>query len=731
MSDELTKHRLHMREHKHKRRGSEASQSAHKKARHQLQHPTVVFTDAQRQQLQAERQRLPIWSAKEKLVELVKTSRTTVLVGETGSGKTTQLPQFLLEAGFAHKGAIACTQPRRVAAISVARRVADELGVAVGTKVGYSIRFEDRTSPHTRLKYMTDGMLLREALLDGALSKYQVVIIDEAHERTVQTDVLLGLLKNVQKRRGDDFRLIIMSATLDAAKFVSYFPGAQGAYIQGRTFPVQLYYTAKPEENYVDAAMNAVLQVHHEEGPGDILLFLTGQDEIESLDKLLSDRAASLPPAGPAKLNLMVVPIYASMPPEQQMQVFNLPPEGFRKAILATNIAETSITISGVRYVIDTGQVKARGYNARLGADSLDVVPVSQAQARQRSGRAGREAPGKAYRLYTEKDFDVLAPTTVPEIQRSNLSSVVLQLKAMGINDVLGFDFMDPPPRAAVIRSLELLLALGALDAQGSLTPLGTNLSKLPVDPMFGKVLLGSGSLGCSIEAMQVVAMISTDNIFFSPRNKRDEANAARNKFVSRDGDHATLMNVLRAFIQVAPKQQAEWCSDNFINVRSVRKATDIYQQLEGHMQQLSLPLVSCGEDTTPLRRALVSGLFTQAARKQPDGTYKVISSGQQVWIHPSSVLCSKKPECIVFSELVRTTKQYARDVSVIEPRWLPELAPGYFAAKAVPGATAPGQAEASAAITAGTNMAGPKVNSGLSALHGPGRVTLGFSNRA
>ncbi|KAL4447805.1 hypothetical protein ABPG75_005024 [Micractinium tetrahymenae] len=658
---------------------------------------------AKRQRLDAERRRLPAWSAREKLVELVRQNQVLIVIGETGSGKTTQIPRFLYDAGLAKGGLVACTQPRRVAAVTVAQRVAEEMGTELGAgKVGYSIRFDDRTSPNTRIKYMTDGMLLREALVDPLLSRYKVVVLDEAHERTVSTDVLFGLLKNVCRQRRDDFRLVVMSATLDAAAFTRYFDGAQAAYVQGRQFPVEVMYTAAPEDSYLDAAIAAALQVHCDEGPGDILVFLTGQDEIESCARLITERAAALPPpevangaardggedeedeqAAGRPRELLVLPIYAALPPEQQLKVFQPAPPGTRKVILATNIAETSITIAGVRYVIDTGFVKSRSYSPRLGADCLQVAPVSQAQARQRSGRAGREAPGKAFRLYTEASFRQLPPATVPEIQRTNLASTVLQLKALGIHDVLGFDFMDPPPRPALLRSLELLLALGALDSQGNLTkPTGGWLARLPVEPMYGRVLLASGQMGCSEEALAVVAMVSTDVVFHQPREKREEAAEAHARFRSREGDHLMLLAVFRAYSGVTRKggERGAWCRSHFVNPRAMRKAIDIHTQLKEHLQALGIPLRSCGEDSLPLRRALVAGLFPHAAKRQLDGSYKVIATGQAVAIHPSSVLAGKKPECIVFNELVRTTKQYARDATVIEASWLPELAPAYFA---------------------------------------------------
>lgn len=439
--------------------------------------PTTTSPDdaaATKAALLEERKQLPMWSARERLIAAVKSSPVLIVVGETGSGKTTQIPQFLLDAGFTRGGGmIACTQPRRVAAVTVAQRVAQERGCVLGQEVGYTVRFDDCTSAATQLKYMTDGMLLREALLDPQLKRYRAIVLDEAHERTIATDVLLGLLKQARAARGGDFRLLVMSATLDAAGFRDYFPGAQAAYVEGRQHPVSVMYSLQPLESYLDAAITAALQVHCDEALGDALVFLTGQDEIESAERLIRERAEALP-HDPQRPHLEVVPMYAALPADAQMRAFAPAPPGTRKVVLSTNIAETSITIPGVRYVIDTGFVKARAYNARLGADCLEVVPVSKAQARQRSGRAGREAPGKCYRLYTEGAFGQLAAVTEPEIKRANLASVVLQLKSLGVADPTSFDFMDPPPKTALLRALELLFALGALDTLGQLTkPLG------------------------------------------------------------------------------------------------------------------------------------------------------------------------------------------------------------------------------------------------------------------
>eukprot|EP00250_Pteridium_aquilinum_P014497 c22029_g1_i2 orf=326-2476(+) len=681
--------------------------------------------------LKEQRRALPIASAEKKLVEEVLKNDTLVVIGETGSGKTTQLPQFLHAGGFCKKGKIGITQPRRVAAVTVATRVAEEMGVDLGQAVGYSIRFEDRTSAATEIKYLTDGMLLREALLDPLLRNYSVIVVDEAHERTIHTDVLLGLLKAVQKRRrfsasskGDkkvaqthikengqseanrqnafsnhhesskldsvpDLKLIIMSATLDAEGFSQYFDNAKTVYIQGRQYPVDILYTYQPEPDYLDAVLITVFQVHLEEQAGDVLVFLTGQEEIEAVERLLLERSAQLPTGS---LKLMVTPIYAALPCDQQMQVFKPTPAGSRKVILATNIAETSVTIPGVCYVIDPGLVKARIYNPRVGVESLSVVPVSKAQALQRSGRAGRERPGKCFRLYTEDSFEKLDDATIPEIKRCNLASVVLQLKALGIDDILGFDFMDKPSSMAIRKSLEHLYILGALTDEGKLSePLGVRMSRFPVEPLYAKAIIMSCEYKCSAEMLAIVAMLSVESIFYQPRGKMDEARAAKQRFLCPDGDHITLVNVLRAYVSEVEKMGnvnkagkgiQRWCKENFINGRSLRRALDIYRQIERYLHGMGLSTVSCVDDWMQFRRCLTASFFLNTGRRQPDGTYRAMASGQTVSIHPSSVLFGKKPDCLIFNELVCTTRHYIRNVTRIDSVWLPELASQYFVTK-------------------------------------------------
>ena len=426
------------------------------------------------EQFDEQRRKLPVWPVQDRIVDSIRTSPVLIIVGETGSGKTTQIPQFLLDRNFAHgKGIIACTQPRRVAALTVAQRVAKERGVALGQDVGYTVRFDDCTTKNTKLKYMTDGMLLREALLDPLLRRYSVVILDEAHERTIATDILLGLLKQAREKRKGSFRIVIMSATLDVEGYQRFFTGAKAVYIRGRQFPVEVLYTLEPQESYLDAVITTAIQIHIDEEEGDVLAFLTGQDEIEVASRLIRDRIRTLVSDQSQEESMHVIPMFAALPSEKQLIAFQAVPKGHRKIVLSTNIAETSITIPGIKYVIDPGFVKSRAYNATIGTDCLQVVPISQAQAWQRTGRAGREGPGKCYRLFTEDAFLALREVTEPEIKRANLSSVVLQLKTMGIENPLEFDFMDPPPKAALLRALELLYALQALDASGTLTHLG------------------------------------------------------------------------------------------------------------------------------------------------------------------------------------------------------------------------------------------------------------------
>jgi ATP-dependent RNA helicase DHX8/PRP22 len=624
--------------------------------------------------IKEQREGLPIYKLKSELLNAVHDNQLLVVIGETGSGKTTQITQYLAEAGYTSRGIIGCTQPRRVAAMSVAKRVSEEFGCRLGQEVGYSIRFEDCTSPETVIKYMTDGMLLRECLMDPDLGKYSVVMLDEAHERTIHTDVLFGLLKQAIKRR-PELKLIITSATLDAEKFSTYFFDCPIFTIPGRTYPVEILYTKAPETDYLDAALITVMQIHLSEPAGDILLFLTGQEEIDTACQILFERMKSL---GPMVPELIILPVYSALPSEMQTRIFEPPPPGSRKVVIATNIAETSLTIDGIYYVVDPGFAKQKVYNSKIGMDSLVVSPISQAAARQRAGRAGRTGPGKCYRLYTEAAYkNEMLPTNIPEIQRTNLGTTVLTLKAMGINDLLHFDFMDPPPVQTLIAAMEQLYALSALDDEGMLTRLGRKMAEFPLEPPLSKMLIASVDMGCSDEILTVVAMLSVQNVFYRPKDKQATADQKKAKFFQPEGDHLTLLAVYEAW--KAAKFSNPWCYENFIQARSMRRAQDVRKQLLQIMDRYKLNVVTAGKNFNKIRKAICSGFFSHAAKKDPQEGYKTLVEGQPVYIHPSSALFQRNPDFVIYHELVLTTKEYMREVTSIEPKWLTELAPKFF----------------------------------------------------
>ncbi|KMU85291.1 pre-mRNA-splicing factor ATP-dependent RNA helicase prp22 [Coccidioides immitis H538.4] len=624
--------------------------------------------------IKQQRESLPVFKFRKQLLEAVHKNQLLIVVGDTGSGKTTQVTQYLAEAGFANDGMIGCTQPRRVAAVSVAKRVAEEVGCRLGQEVGYTIRFEDCSSPDTKIKYMTDGILQREILLDPDLKKYSVIMLDEAHERTIATDVLFGLLKKTIKRR-PDLKLIVTSATLDAEKFSEYFNGCPIFTIPGRTFPVEIMYSREPETDYLDAALVTVMQIHLTEPEGDILLFLTGQEEIDTSCEILYERMKSL---GPNVPELIILPVYSALPSEMQSRIFDPAPPGSRKVVIATNIAETSITIDHIYYVIDPGFVKQNAYDPKLGMDSLVVTPISQAQAKQRAGRAGRTGPGKCFRLYTEAAFQSeMLPTSIPEIQRQNLSHTILMLKAMGINDLLHFDFMDPPPTNTMLTALEELYALSALDDEGLLTRLGRKMADFPMEPALAKVLIASVDMGCSDEVLSIVAMLSVQNVFYRPKEKQQQADQKKSKFHDPHGDHLTLLNVYNAWKN--SRYSNPWCFENFIQARQMRRAQDVRQQLVSIMERYHHKIVSCGRNTIKVRKALCSGFFRNSARKDPQEGYKTLIEGTPVYMHPSSSLFGKAAEHVIFHTLVLTTKEYMHCTTAIEPKWLVEAAPTFF----------------------------------------------------
>eukprot|EP00124_Ichthyophonus_hoferi_P002617 Ihof_evm5s186 gene=Ihof_evmTU5s186 len=604
------------------------------------------------------RKALPIYRYKDQILYLVEKFSVVIIVGETGCGKTTQLPQYLYEAGWTNGGrAVACTQPRRIACMTVADRVANEMGSSLGEKVGYLVRFDGMCSAQTHLKYMTDGMLVRETMLDPLLTKYSVIMLDEAHERSLHTDILLGLLKKIMRKR-KDLRVIVASATLDAEEFANFFEtnttndntrnSTVILSVEGRMHPVDLHYTTTPVPDYVKATVENILLIHQRESQGDVLAFLTGQDEVDRAVAMLEERANEGLGKG---LSLWILPFYSTLPREHQMRVFTPTPRGTRKVIISTNIAETSVTLPDIVYVLDCGFVKLKSYNPSTGVEALVITPISKASAKQRAGRAGRVRPGKAYRLYTEHDYDKVLPlVTPPEIQRTNLQMVVLQLKAMGIDNVLRFDFMSSPMPEALIRSLDLLYALGGLDCHGKLVvPLGEQLAEFPIEPKLAKMLLVSGDYECSEEMLTIAAMLQVQDVFVSPPDMRRQAEANKKRFGAKEGDHLTLLNVYKAYTK---HKQAGWCYKHFINFKALKRAEDIRRQLQRYLQRFGIPLVSCGNNDVMIRKCLVSGFFANAARLCADGMYVTLRGSQKLSIHPSSILYrSSPPPWVVFYE--------------------------------------------------------------------------------
>lgn len=586
-----------------------------------------------------------------------------------------------------------------MAATTLATRVAEEVGCEVGTRVGYSIRFEDVTSAATRLKFLTDGLLIREALVDPLLSRYSVIIVDEAHERSVSTDILLGLLKKIRRKR-PELRIVISSATLQAEQFRAFF--AEGARepadpkiqdtvaaiisLPGRAYPIDVLYLESPTENYFKKAIHTVLAIHKDEPDGDILVFFTGREEIEQAVQEVSERSLHI--TQPSR-QLLPLPLYAGLSAEQQMYVFEPAPASHRKVIFATNIAEASVTIDGVVYVVDCGFVKLRAYNPKTGIEALTAIPISKTSAAQRTGRAGRTRSGKCFRLYTEGAFQSLPEESVPEIQRTNLAPFILQLKALGIDNVLRFNFFSPPPPEQMSRALELLYSLGALDDFAKLTrPLGLRMAELAVEPMMAKTLLSAPDFGCLGEMLTIAAMTSLGiNVWIQHEGEKKKFESTRRRFAVEEGDHLTLLNAFEAFIGIGRKE-SRFCHENLLDFKAMTRAVSIRGQLKRYVERFGItvddraakPKSGAHSNGENIRRCLTAGYFAHAAKMQADGTFRNVSGSIVLHAHPSSLMFNRKADWVIFHEIMETSgKTYIRDITNIEKAWLLEYAPGFF----------------------------------------------------
>lgn len=635
-----------------------------------------ILLTSKRTSIEQQQKSLPVFNCRHRILKELEANDTVLIMSETGSGKTTQIPQFLLLAGYAKNGMIGITQPRRVAAITVARRVAQELNGTIGDTVGYTVRFEDVTSRATKIRFLTDGVLLRESIKDRLLLKYSVIILDEAHERTVNADLLFGIVKDAQKERRKqklaNLKVVVTSATMDIDHFGNYF-NCKGMYLEGRTYPVRVMHTKEEHEDYIHTVLVTLFHIHRTTPKNhDVLIFLTGQEEIESLAQQIR-QLAKIDTTGTT--DLRVFTLYAQLSQGKQLECFVPTPANVRKVILATNIAETSITIPGIRCVIDCGFVKEKSFNTVDGLDVLKSVRISKAQAWQRAGRAGRDADGTCYRAYTKAEMDSFADATQPEILRTNPTSMVLQLLALDI-DCNNFDFLDPPLEDGLRSAYKSLDALGAIKTGdvSYITPLGRQMVQYPLDPKYSKLLLTASSFGCMEEILSLVSVLSSDHVFVSNSEKNEMAALAHAKFQSKHGDHLTLLNVFNGFLK--SEKPKMWCHDNYLNLRSLTYARNVRRQLREISEHLHLALNS-SDDIEMLKKCILNGFFENIAVLQRDGFYITASGNIRSKIHPSSVLHGKyKPSYILFTEIVQTEQTFLRQVTEISIEWIKEVVP-------------------------------------------------------
>ncbi|MEE3936089.1 ATP-dependent RNA helicase HrpA [Pseudomonas viridiflava] len=634
--------------------------------------PTVRYDD-----------NLPIAAKRDEIKDALLKHQVLIIAGETGSGKTTQLPKICLEIGRGQHGLIGHTQPRRIAARSVASRVADELATPLGALVGYQVRFEDQSDSNTLIKLMTDGILLAETQHDRFLERYDTIIVDEAHERSLNIDFLLGYLKTLLPRR-PDLKVIITSATIDLQRFSEHFNDAPIIEVSGRTFPVDTWYrplTSEQDEEgnsveddlTVDQAILVTLEEladferSERKSPGDVLVFLPGEREIRDAAEML--RKAQL-------RHTEILPLYARLSPAEQQRIFQS--HSGRRVVLATNVAETSLTVPGIRYVIDTGTARISRYSYRAKVQRLPIEAVSQASANQRKGRCGRVEPGLCVRLYSEEDFNARPEFTDPEILRTNLAAVILQMLHLRLGEITDFPFIEPPDGKAISDGFNLLQELSAVNRENQLTPLGRQLARLPVDPRMGRMLLEAAKQGSLQEVLIVASAMSVQDVRERPPERQQAADQAHAQWKDADSDFAGLVNLWRGFEEQRQALTASplrnWCRRNFLNYLRLREWRDSHRQLSLICRDLQLTVNKEPADYPKFHKAILSGLLSQIGQKADEGDY-LGARQRRFWIHPSSGLGKKRPQWLMTAELVETTKLYARMVAKIDADWIEPLA--------------------------------------------------------
>ena len=629
-----------------------------------VQHP-IVFPES-----------LPVSQRKAEIEKLLSEHQVIVVAGETGSGKTTQLPKMCLELGLGNLGTIGHTQPRRIAARSVAARIAEELQTELGDLVGYKVRFNDQISDNTQIKLMTDGILLAEIQTDRFLNQYSCLIIDEAHERSLNNDFILGYLKQLLPRR-PDLKVIITSATIDVERFSKHFNNAPIIEVSGRTYPVEVRYRPVAEEDDQDqlqGILNAVDELQAE-GRGDILIFMNGEREIRDTAEALQ------------KQNLKhteILPLFARLSAQEQNKIFH--PSSLNRIVLATNVAETSLTVPGIKYVIDPGTARISRYSYRTKVQRLPIEPISQASANQRKGRCGRVSEGICIRLYSEEDFSNRPEFTDPEILRTNLASVILQMTALGLDDIEAFPFVDAPDKRHIQDGVKLLEELGAFETvqtksgeKRRLTTIGRQLAQIPVDPRLAKMLLSAVDFGSVYEVMIIVSALSIQDPRERPTEKQQASDEKHRRFADKKSDFLAFLNLWN-YVQEQQKELTKnqfrrQCQKDFLNYLRIREWQDIYQQIRLAVREMGLPINSEKAEYQQIHTALLSGLLSHIGLKEAEKQQYLGARNAHFAIFPNSVLFKKQPKWVMAAELVETSKLWVRMVAEIEPEWIEPLA--------------------------------------------------------
>ena len=680
---------------------------------------------------------LPIYKNKEELINLLKSPEINVIIimGETGCGKTTQVPKIIYQNFPLDNKMICITQPRRIAAISISERVAEELDSKIGETVGYSVRFKEKTSKKTKIKFLTDGMLVRECILDKNLEKYKYIILDEIHERSIHTDILMMICNDllINKRRSD-LKLIIMSATLDPKKYMEYFKTNALIKVQGRKFPIKVFNIAEEKEEnnllnkninkekekeldyydliskYIDRCLNCILQIilseKEEDKHGDILVFLPGQEDIEDLQELLKAKKEEIYTELPNGKNIefKVLPLFGSLPSNQQLKIFrplkNKYGKSIRKIILATNIAETSLTIKNIKYIIDSGFFKMRKFYPKLNIDTLKVTQISKNSALQRAGRAGRESAGICYRLYTQEEYKNFNEQTEPEILRINLRNISLQLFSIGYTNFEEINFIDKPPMDNFNNAFDDLISYGALDKENkNITSLGKKMAILPMDPIYSLILINALDNKYHDVFEDIVAIISvlqSDNIYYNPTNLREKIEKIREKYLDPISDHLSLKNIFNEYKKANNKEK--FCKENFLNDKALAKSMEIYKQLMSYLEKIFMDEFKKKELNTQIEQkieeidkyldkmknkdnnenkneliinCLLTGYFNNIAKYSNDNFFETLKGNQLCKIHPTSFLI-KKPKLgkqygyLIFNEMIITSKKYLKCCTLI-----------------------------------------------------------------